>query len=241
MGPGVCRDCQKLRVRLMDRERMEADFPRLRVSEKNVTTSAVVMRVLPDMTQAEIQDKIARGEIDRFGLLFPPRRFRVEYDDDDDDDRKDDGTTLRLNGLRGELEAESGTDNEDDNTAPDHKPRSMGGNSSAGSRGEGRAQNPMVLLTKLKLKLAGEASTPLFFMDLKHMNSKIFRGQVSKTLRPPPEKTEAEKEEEEGRLGVPVVPTFVSPRKSKLVEEPAYKVYFEPPLLAKHRQVRWIY
>ena len=58
---------------MMERERMEADFPRLRVSEKNVTTSAVLKRVLPGMSQAEIQDKIARGEIARTSLLFPRR------------------------------------------------------------------------------------------------------------------------------------------------------------------------
>jgi hypothetical protein len=57
----------------MDRERVEQDFPRLRVSEKNVTTSAVLKRVLPGMTQAEIQDKIARGEIAKSALLFPRR------------------------------------------------------------------------------------------------------------------------------------------------------------------------
>ena len=99
MGPGVCRDCRKLRVRMMDRERMEADFPRLRVSEKNVTTSAIVKRVLPDMTQAEIQDKIARGEIARSSLLFPRRRCQNGDDDSDDSDDNDSEHQLRHNGL----------------------------------------------------------------------------------------------------------------------------------------------
>ncbi|XP_076445862.1 uncharacterized protein LOC143283503 [Babylonia areolata] len=273
MGPGVCRDCQKLRARMKDRERMEADFPRLRISEKNVTTSAVLMRVLPDMTQAEIQDKIARGEIDRGGLQFPPHRFRRGSgggggggggeSDDDGEDESDYNFKLRYNGLPG------GQDDDDDDN--DDEVGSRRTYSRTSIRPQNRAlsdhrpdtaksSNTMVVLTKLKLKLGGQASTPLFFMDLRHMNSKIYHGRVERKVKTPRDQEEEEGEEvevvvEEGEgepmgrrrrkkvhnlLSVDDMPgsvqAFVSPRKMKSVEEPSYKVYFEPPLLAKHLQ-----
>jgi hypothetical protein len=47
----------------------------------------------------------------------------------------------------------------------------------------------MLMLAKLKMTMGGEASTPLFFMDLKHMNSKIFQGRVARKIdhEKPPE------------------------------------------------------
>nr|KAG5703301.1 hypothetical protein BaRGS_025543 [Batillaria attramentaria] len=229
MGPGVCRECRKLRVRMKERERMEMDFPRLRVSEKNVITSAMVRRMFPELTQAEIQDKIARGEVARTGLIFPHgingsnNGFSDEEDDDDGEDERD-RDSYRLRHIH--------TDDEDSDSE-----RGSGGPSENGhvdKPGASRGLPSMVMLTKLKLKLKGEASTPLFFMDLRHMNSKIYTGRLNKSLKPPKQK----EVRDEDSLSVPGnhLPAFVSPRKSKLMEEPAYKVYFDPPLLAKHQQ-----
>ena len=219
---------------------MEADFPRLRVSEKNVTTSAIVKRILPDMTQAEIQDKIARGEIARSGLLFPRRLCHGgggDSDDDSDDSDRDSAHRLRHNGLH--APPEEGRDYDSDGSDDRSSKGTYSGNRSADPRrGSSRPHsNPLLLLTKVKLNLRREATTPLFFMDLRHMNSKIFQGLVDKSLRPP----KAEKAGGDNMLlappANPLYPTFVSPRKCKLTEEPAYKVYFEPPLLAKRQQV----
>ncbi|KAL8584442.1 hypothetical protein ACOMHN_032062 [Nucella lapillus] len=244
MGPGVCRDCQKLRARMKDRERMEADFPRLRISEKNVTTSAVVMRVLPEMSQAEIQDKITRGEIDRSGLHFPPHRLRRSDDSDDDD--CDYEFKLKYNGIPGHRDD---SNDDDDDDADSRKGQSKSAFSAQHGKGSkprpdmGRSANSLIVLAKLKLRLAGEASTPFFFMNLKHMNSKIYQGRVERNVNGSTEEEEREGEPRRRRnrllsVGDPPmsVKAFVSPRKVRPPEEPAYKVYFEPPLLAKHRQ-----
>lgn len=134
---------------------------------------------------------------------------------------------------------EEGGDYDSDGSDDRSSKGAYSGNRSADpQRGSSRLHsNPLLLLTKVKLNLRREATTPLFFMDLRHMNSKIFQGLVDKSMRPP----KAEKSGGDNMLlappANPLYPTFVSPRKCKLTEEPAYKVYFEPPLLAKRQQV----
>ncbi|GFS12472.1 hypothetical protein ElyMa_006698500 [Elysia marginata] len=125
-------------------------------------------------------------------------------------------------------------------------------------------KNAFYFLAKLTLKLKGSTTTPLFFSDLKGMQGKILSGTVDRkaymTLRPEAPGHKKNQQELPSRLKSAVsttstssgksglskfgsqlsrefMPSFVSPRKVKLIEEPKYKVYFEPPLLTKRRQI----
>lgn len=125
-------------------------------------------------------------------------------------------------------------------------------------------KNAFYFLAKLTMRLRGSTTTPLFFSDLRGMQGKILSGAVDRkaymTMRPHPAGQRSKIEEPVSRLKSAVsttstssgksglskfgsqlskefMPAFVSPRKVKLIEEPKYKVYFEPPLLTKRRQI----
>ncbi|KAK3801735.1 hypothetical protein RRG08_033918 [Elysia crispata] len=125
-------------------------------------------------------------------------------------------------------------------------------------------KNAFYVLAKLALKLQGSTTTPLFFSDLRGMQGKILSGTVDRkaymTLRPDAAGQRSNQKDLPSRLKSAVsttstssgksglsklgsqlsrefMPAFVSPRKVKLIEEPKYKVYFEPPLLTKRRQI----
>ncbi|KAJ8315735.1 hypothetical protein KUTeg_007885 [Tegillarca granosa] len=81
IGPEMCQECIKSYRRQMDREKSEARFPSLRISEGNLTTTAILKRYMPDLTDAEIQDRVARGEIASSRLPVNPNN-KLDNDDE---------------------------------------------------------------------------------------------------------------------------------------------------------------
>ncbi|XP_046585527.1 uncharacterized protein LOC124292483 [Haliotis rubra] len=68
MGPSACHECRKSKSRAKSRDHADASFPSLRVTQQNITTSTLVKRLYPGMSNADIHTKIARGEIARSHL-----------------------------------------------------------------------------------------------------------------------------------------------------------------------------
>lgn len=69
IGPQVCSQCNQSQYRQMGLESCDQCFPTLRVSHENLTTAAVLQRYLPNLSEGDIQDKIAKGEIAKPRLL----------------------------------------------------------------------------------------------------------------------------------------------------------------------------
>ena len=243
--PRTCDQCRTLRGFHRDAERLQASLPPLHVPEKRITTSALVRRVLPDMTQAEIQDKLASGEISQTNLIFPRRKCHdrnnekeenmKNYSEDEEGEKL---SSRRLSPDGGEVTSPTGSDERRDRHSPATPPERT-----AGVSGKGSATT-LTVLAKMKLRLRGEATTPLYFTDLKHMNSKIFHGVVGRTMGLPLNGRGSGKGGRR-RTGGSVSasdpsllwPAFVSPRKVKMLEEPKYRAFYGPPLLPKRQQV----
>ncbi|XP_052088374.1 uncharacterized protein LOC127725452 isoform X2 [Mytilus californianus] len=69
IGPQVCSQCKQDQSRQMGLYKCDQCFPTLRISHENMTTAAVLKRYLPDLSESDIQDKIAKGEIAKPRLL----------------------------------------------------------------------------------------------------------------------------------------------------------------------------
>ncbi|GFN77475.1 histone-lysine N-methyltransferase SETMAR [Plakobranchus ocellatus] len=316
MGPSLCRSCRRLESRAQNRKSAELECPRMRSAggrgRQTFSLTQVIKRSYPRLSDAEIQDKLARGEIARLSFPWNSRNDRYDeddidddnnitninylssgrsstadkgqdsYDDDDDDDDniddeedKDilhvDPGTYRANSNTPSTRPDSGTVNCDsegnisnkaDNT--NNSVRSTSSTRQHLTKASLDSKNAFYFLARLTMKLRGATSTPLFFSDLRSMQSKILSGTVDRkaymTLRPDMERSRQTQQGQPSRLKSAVsststssgksglskfgsqlsrefMPAFVSPRKIKLLEEPKYKVFFEPPLLTKRRQI----
>lgn len=58
-------------------------FPTLEPSEENLTTAAIVRKYLPGLSEQEVEDKVARGEIAR--PSFKKQNKHVEFSDEEDE------------------------------------------------------------------------------------------------------------------------------------------------------------
>ncbi|XP_076466218.1 uncharacterized protein LOC143297683 [Babylonia areolata] len=238
---GVCRDCRKLRAESVVSSRMQTGLPPLNLDEKHVTSSALVRRARPDLTPREIQEKLVAGEIATSALILPRRHGRHEKDDDDtkdedeDEEEREDTHTTNDTPCDPESSKTTGqshdTDSQGPHRADSHTTRHT---PTPGDESSSPTQNPVALLGRLRVTFRnGGATTPLYFMDLRHMNSKIFHGRARRRLKVPGEGTQRTAKTDSR----PLWPAFVSPRKCKLIEEPKYRAYFDPPLLAKRKQI----
>lgn len=82
-GPQLCYECRKNRIRQVNRERSSMFFPTLEPSEENLTTAAIVRKYLPGLSEQEVEDKIARGEIAR--PSFRRQNKHPEFSDEEDE------------------------------------------------------------------------------------------------------------------------------------------------------------
>ncbi|XP_046365475.1 uncharacterized protein LOC124141485 isoform X1 [Haliotis rufescens] len=92
MGPSACEECRKSKSRAKSRDHADASFPSLRVTQQNITTSTLVKRLYPGMSNTDIQTKIARGEIARSHLPKALQCHPVPHkkpDEDDDSTRRE--------------------------------------------------------------------------------------------------------------------------------------------------------
>ena len=255
----------------------------------------VIKRSYPRLSDAEIQDKLARGEIARLSFPWSSRsrpyeedddscnlssgrssvldRELVSYNDENEEEDKDilhvDPGTYRAttpsstpNSGTVNCGREGKASNTDDQT--ENKTSGISGTRQHLTKASLSTKNAFYFLAKLTMKLQGSTTTPLFFSDLRGMQGKILSGTVDRkaymTLRPeaagqrpnqqgPPSRLKSAvstASTSSGKSGLSkfgsqlsreFMPAFVSPRKVKLIEEPKYKVYFEPPLLTKRRQI----
>ncbi|XP_012936666.1 uncharacterized protein LOC106011455, partial [Aplysia californica] len=242
MGASTCRVCRKLESRLLNREKAEQECPRMRISQQNIAMTQIVKRFFPFMDEDEIQDKIARGEISRSN--FPPRCGACRHHErDNDEDGSQEGDTAD------DLQ-NSGEGNE-----PKQIPSTAHGECEELSKpSKAPTHTSFYVLAKLALRLGGETSTPLFFSDLKRMQTKILSGEVERKSYMKPKRELARMKSAVSsvstassskstlskigsRLTQTLMPTFVSPRKVKIMEEPKYKVFYEPPLLSRRKQI----
>lgn len=86
IGPQMCQECRKTRIRELEKERSSQFFPTLQPSEENLTTTAIVKKYLPGLSYPEIEDKIARGEIAK--PSFRRRSKSVEFSDEEEDPKQ---------------------------------------------------------------------------------------------------------------------------------------------------------
>lgn len=251
MGQSKCRACLRLERRLLNREKAERGYPRLRITQQNIVTTQIVKRLFPHLADSEIQDKIARGEIAR-GSTFLTRVFCPHGDDNDDDTDSD----VSIDELKIDQSSTKLYGNE---LAPvaqvivKTKKRQKTKTSEIST--VVHSDNPIYALTKLKLKLKDATSSPLFFIDLKGIQSKILSGEVDRKkhlIKPPDDRgrlksaissrsTSSSNKSSLSKKGLKLaetlMPVFVSPRKVQICQEPTYKAYYEPPLLSKRRQI----
>ncbi|KAL3882360.1 hypothetical protein ACJMK2_028713 [Sinanodonta woodiana] len=82
IGPQMCHECRKNRIREMDKKRYDAFFPTLHASEDNLTATAIVKRYLPKLSYPEIEDRIARGEIQKPILSKKLRKGPMSREDE---------------------------------------------------------------------------------------------------------------------------------------------------------------
>ncbi|KAK3578541.1 hypothetical protein CHS0354_025251 [Potamilus streckersoni] len=82
IGPQLCHECRKNRIREMDKKRYDAFFPTLHASEDNLTATAIVKRYLPKLSYPEIEDRIARGEIQKPSLSKKLRQGPMSREDE---------------------------------------------------------------------------------------------------------------------------------------------------------------
>ena len=68
LGPKVCHQCALLKRRVHSAHRHEIQLSRLQVSERNFADSIVLQKLLPHLSQEEIEDRVACGEISRLPL-----------------------------------------------------------------------------------------------------------------------------------------------------------------------------
>lgn len=68
----------------MSRQRSDIYFPILEPSEENLTTAAIVRKYLPDLSEPEIETKLARGEIAR-PSMFRKTNKQIEFSDEETD------------------------------------------------------------------------------------------------------------------------------------------------------------
>ena len=85
-GPQLCYECRKNRIRAVSRQRSEVYFSGLEPAEENLTTAAIVAKYLPDLTEPEIETKLARGEIARPSMIRRQAKH-VEFSDEDSDSK----------------------------------------------------------------------------------------------------------------------------------------------------------
>lgn len=85
LGPQLCYECRKNRIRQVNRERSELFFPTLEPSEENLTTAAIVRKYLPGLSEQEVEDKIARGEIARPSFRKHNSGKHLEFSDEEDE------------------------------------------------------------------------------------------------------------------------------------------------------------
>ncbi|XP_045195696.2 uncharacterized protein LOC123551082 isoform X2 [Mercenaria mercenaria] len=83
LGPQLCYECRKNRIRQVNRERSDMFFPTLEPSEENLTTAAIVRKYLPGLSEQEVEDKLARGEIAR--PSFKKHNKHIEFSDEEDE------------------------------------------------------------------------------------------------------------------------------------------------------------
>ena len=229
MGGSSCKACRKLESRLLNREKAHVECPRMRATQTNIAMTQIVKRLFPHLKDYEIQEKIARGEINRSS-------FQQMNSVDQDLVEKDDVATPKTW------------------TSGPTRNLPLTENISQLSETEASTHASFYTLAKLVLRLHGETSTPLFFSNLKQMQGKIMAGQVERKayLKTKHELSRLKSAMSSisgtssakstlskigSRLTQSMLPVFVSPRKAKETEEPSYKVYFEPPLLSKRRQI----
>ncbi|RUS69360.1 hypothetical protein EGW08_022875, partial [Elysia chlorotica] len=250
MGPSLCRSCRRLESRAQNRKSAELECPRMRSAggrgRQTFSLTQVIKRSYPRLSDAEIQDKLARGEIAR--LSFPwLTRPGSHGDEHSETIRNTDSCCTSRNSV---------SDKEQNIGATTVRQQFTKASLST--------KNTFYMLAKLALKLQGTTTTPLFFSDLRGMQGKILSGSVDRkaymTLRPDAAAQRNDPKDAPSRLKSAVssastssgksglsklgsqlsrefMPAFVSPRKVKLIEEPKYKVFFEPPLLTKRRQI----
>ena len=65
MGGSSCRPCRKMESRLLNREKAIQECPRFSSTHSNIAVTQIVKRLFPYLNDEEVQDKIARGEINR--------------------------------------------------------------------------------------------------------------------------------------------------------------------------------
>ncbi|XP_052266037.1 uncharacterized protein LOC127868367 isoform X2 [Dreissena polymorpha] len=82
IGPQLCYECRKNRIREVSRQRSDVFFPMLEPTEENLTTAAIVRKYLPGMSEAEIETKLARGEIAR-PSMFRKQAKQIEFSDEE--------------------------------------------------------------------------------------------------------------------------------------------------------------
>lgn len=191
IGPQMCYECRKNRIRQVCKERSDMYFPILEPSEDNLTTAAIVKKYLPTLSEPEIEEKLARGEIAK--PAFRRHNKQVDFSDEEDDPKPQKHATYKKV------------------TIVDHK-----------------ANSPRTNWKQSK-------TSELYFTNIQDLNNKIITGSVGRDVGFSKAVTEVIRKK--------VVtssknhfPTFVSPRKVKMVQETKYKTYFEPPLIEKAKQ-----
>lgn len=190
IGPQLCYECRKNRIRQVNRERSELYFPTLEPSEENLTTAAIVMKYLPGLSEQEVEDKLARGEIARPSLRRQSQH--TEFSDDDDGAHKQIQRKVKII--------------------------------------DPQKQN------REKANITPKKTSELYFTNIRDLNYKIVSGNAARELGFSNTVKAVMKKHTQQPSSKNYFPTFVSPRKVKMVQETTYKTYFEPPLIEKAKQ-----
>lgn len=69
IGPQACEECRRVQRRQYEREKFEARFSNVLVSDHNITTCAFLQRYLPHLSKEDILVKLARGDIAKPNIL----------------------------------------------------------------------------------------------------------------------------------------------------------------------------
>lgn len=80
IGPQVCSQCRQDQTRQLRRSGCDQCFSTLHVSHENMTTAAVLQRHLPGLSEQDIQDKIAKGEIAKPKILRKRQTIKCNRD-----------------------------------------------------------------------------------------------------------------------------------------------------------------
>ncbi|KAL4233755.1 hypothetical protein ACF0H5_008435 [Mactra antiquata] len=191
IGPQLCYECRKNRIRQVSRERSDYFFPTLEPSEENLTTAAIVRKYLPGLSEQEVEDKIARGEIARPSMKKVSKH--VDFSDEEDD-------------VKSKVSSKKVT------IAPTEKD------------------------IKRNTLMHKKSSSELFFTNVRDLNYKIITGSADRNVGFKNQTRQNTEKKTEDSSSSTFFPTFVSPRKVKMVQETNYKTYFEPPLIEKAKQ-----